>query len=198
MNPQLEKDLQDTMSIISADWKMQNNYYDKASNFIYKVGSLDECLIEIERTGTNKEYALHRWYNYMTSIQCEYIFCEYGAVHEKDKYNHDVDIYIDAAGADAILDYYQDNGKVDSRLVMVAVGTNERNVNILGMTFGQLAIIGSGGYTPEDVKDVMAIMESGKWDIEKIITHEYSLDQIEDAIKMAGNADEALNVVIKY
>ena len=41
MNPQLEKDLQDTMSIISADWKMQNNYYDKASNFIYKVGSLD-------------------------------------------------------------------------------------------------------------------------------------------------------------
>lgn len=110
----------------------------------------------------------------------------------------DADIYIDAAGADSLLDYYQDNGKVDSRLVVVAVGTNERNVNILGMTFGQLAIIGSGGYTPEDVKDVMAIMESGKWDIETIITHEYSLDQIEDAIKMAGNADEALNVVIKY
>lgn len=110
----------------------------------------------------------------------------------------DADIYIDAAGADSLLDYYQDNGKVDSRLVVVAVGTNERNVNILGMTFGQLAIIGSGGYTPEDVKDVMDIMESGKWDIEKIITHEYSLDQIEDAIKMAGNADEALNVVIKY
>ena len=90
MNPQLEKDLKDTMDIISANWKMQNNYYDKESNFIYKVGSLDECLIEIERTGINKEYALHRWYNYMTSIQCEYIFCEYGAVHEKDKYNHDV------------------------------------------------------------------------------------------------------------
>ena len=90
------------------------------------------------------------------------------------------------------------NGKVDSRLVVVAVGTNERNVNILGMTFGQLAIIGSGGYTPEVVKNVMAIIESGKWDIEKIITHEYSLDQMEDAIKMAGNADEALIVVIKY
>lgn len=110
----------------------------------------------------------------------------------------DIDIYIDAAGADSILDYYQNNGKVNSRLVMVAVGTKERNVNILGMTFGQLAIIGSGGYMPEDVKDVMSIMESGKWDIEKIITHEYSLEQIEDAIKMAGNANEALNVVIKY
>lgn len=75
------------MSIISADWKMQNNYYDTASNFIYKVTSLDECLIEIERTGTNKEYALHRWYNYITTIHCEHIFCEYGAIPEKDKYN---------------------------------------------------------------------------------------------------------------
>lgn len=113
MNPKLEKDLQDTMDIISADWNMQNNYYDKASNFIYKVGSLEECLIEIERTGTNKEYALHRWYNYMTSIQCEYIFCEYGAVHEKDKYNHDVDIYIDGVPFDVKLTVYP--AKLSSR-----------------------------------------------------------------------------------
>ena len=81
---------------------------------------------------------------------------------------------------------------------MVAVGTNERNINVLGMTFGQLAIIGSGGYTPEDVRDVMNIMESNKWDIEKIITHEFSFLQIEDAIKVAGDPNSALNVVIKY
>jgi len=110
----------------------------------------------------------------------------------------DVDIYVDAAGAESVLDYYQNNGKVDSRFVAVAVGTNERNINLLGMTFGQLAIIGSGGYMPDDVRDVMTIMESGKWDIEKIITHEYPHEQLEEAIKMAGNPDEALNVVIRY
>lgn len=110
----------------------------------------------------------------------------------------DVDIFIDAAGGDTILEWYQDNGKANSRLVIVAVGTTSRNVDILGMTFGQLAIIGSGGYTPEDVKDVMTIMESGKWDIEKIITHEYSWEKLEEAIQMAGNTDEALNVVIRY
>lgn len=109
-----------------------------------------------------------------------------------------VDIYIDAAGADTILDYYQEHGKVDSRMVMVAVGTNVRAVDVLGMTFGQLAIIGSGGYNPEDVRDVMKIMESGEWDIEKMITQEYPWEQIEDAIQMAGNTEEALNVVIKY
>lgn len=106
MNPQLERDLQKTMNIISENWEIQNDYYDGVSNFIYKTDSLDECLMEIERTGINKEYALHRWYNYMTSISCEYIFCEYGAVHEKDKYNHDVDIYIDEVPFDVKLTVY--------------------------------------------------------------------------------------------
>lgn len=110
----------------------------------------------------------------------------------------DVDIYIDAAGADDILDFYQENGKVDSRMVMVAVGTSVRAVDVLGMTFGQLALIGSGGYNPEDVEDVMKIMESGLWNIEKMITHEYKWEELETAIQMAGNPEEALNVVIQY
>lgn len=106
MNLKLENDLKKTMEIISANWQRQNNYNDKTTNFIYKVNSLEECLQEIERTKVNKEYALHRWYNYMTSIRCEYIFCEYGAVHEKDKYNHDVDIYIDGVPFDVKLTVY--------------------------------------------------------------------------------------------
>ena len=51
---------------------------------------------------------------------------------------------------------------------------------------------------PEDVQDVLTIMESGKWDIESIITHEYPFEKLEEAIQMAGNTDEALNVIIKY
>ena len=58
---QLEKDLRRTMEITSPDWKMQNNYYDKTSNFIYRMNSLDECLSDIQRTKVNKDYALHRW-----------------------------------------------------------------------------------------------------------------------------------------
>lgn len=110
----------------------------------------------------------------------------------------DVDIFIDAAGGDAILTWYQEHGKVDSRMVMVAVGSSPRPIDILGMTFGQLAIIGSGGYNPEDVQDVMAMMESGRWDIERIITHEYPWEKLEEAIQMAGDAEKALNVVIRY
>lgn len=109
-----------------------------------------------------------------------------------------VDIYIDAAGAESILETYQAMGKYISRMVVVAVLAGKRQVDILAMTFSQHALIGSGGYFPEDVRDVMSIMESGRWGIERIITHEYPLDKLPQAIEMAGNTDKALNVVIKY
>ncbi len=90
----LENDLKECLKLISANWKMQNNRSDIRTNFIYNCNTLKECLNQISINNVDKDYALHRWYNYMTSIACEYLFCDYGAVHEKDIYNHNVDIYI--------------------------------------------------------------------------------------------------------
>lgn len=106
MNIQLEKDLKSCLSLINANWKMQNNYMDKRTNFIYRCETLEECLRQIQITEVDKEYALHRWYNYMTSIACEYLFCEFGAVHDEDVYNHDVDIYINGIPFDVKLTIY--------------------------------------------------------------------------------------------
>ena len=103
---QLEKDLVKCLSLINADWKMQNNRLDKETNFIYRCNTLNECLHQISLNKVDKEYALHRWYNYMTSVACEYIFCDYGAIHEKDIYNHDVDIYINGVPFDVKLTVY--------------------------------------------------------------------------------------------
>lgn len=51
---------------------------------------------------------------------------------------------------------------------------------------------------PEDVKTVFELMESGKWNIESIITHEYSIDNISYALETASQTDKSLNVVIKF
>lgn len=110
----------------------------------------------------------------------------------------DVGIYIDAAGAEPILELYQSMGKLESRMVVVAVRAGKRPVDVLEMTYSQHALIGSGGYFPEDVRDVMSAMASGKWDIESIITDEFSLEQLPQAIERAAQVDEALNVVIRY
>ena len=102
----IEKDLRDCLGLISADWKMQNNYSDFRTNFVYKCKSLDECLKNIEANKVSKEYALHRWYNFMTSVTCEYLFCEFGAIHETDPKNHDVDVFINKIPFDVKLTIY--------------------------------------------------------------------------------------------
>ena len=40
-------------------------------------------------------------------------------------------------------------------------------------------------------------MASGRWDLESIITHEFALDELEQAIRTAADVDHAGNVVIK-
>lgn len=110
----------------------------------------------------------------------------------------DVDVFVDAAGAPSILGDWQAMGKIGCRMVVVAVLAGMRPVDVLSMTYAQHALVGSGGYFPEDVLDVMRFMESGRWDVGSIITHEFPWEELPRAIECAGNVDEALNVVIQY
>ena len=74
----------------------------------------------------------------------------------------DVDIFIDAAGAESVFDTFMEKGKIESRFVCVAVNKALRNLDMLHLTYSQKSIIGSGGYMPEDVLTVMDIMKSAK------------------------------------
>lgn len=109
----------------------------------------------------------------------------------------DIDCWLDAAGKETILDEFLSNGKIDSRFVSVAVSNVSRNIDLLGLTYSQQSIIGSGGYMPEDVYDVQKIMASGNWNLESIITHEFPLERLEAAIRTATDAQHAGSVVIK-
>lgn len=109
----------------------------------------------------------------------------------------DIDCWLDAAGAKSILDDFIKLGKLESRFVSVAVNNTLRSVDLLHMTYAQQSIIGSGGYMSEDVIDVQKMMSCGKWDLERIITHEFPLEQLETAIKTAGDVNQSGNVVVK-
>lgn len=109
----------------------------------------------------------------------------------------DIDCWLDAAGAESILNDFLQLGKIESRFVSVAVNNTLRSLDLLHMTYAQQSIIGSGGYMPEDVWDVQEIMSCGKWDLESIITHEFSLEQLETAIRTASDVNHAGNVVVK-
>ena len=109
----------------------------------------------------------------------------------------DIDCWLDAAGAESILEDFLRLGKIESQFVSVAVNNRLRTIDLLHMTYTQQSLIGSGGYMPEDVQDVQEILASGKWDLERIITHEFPLPELEQAIRTAGDAEHAGNVVVK-
>lgn len=109
-----------------------------------------------------------------------------------------IDCFIDAAGAEEILNIFMEYGKIESRFVCVAVNKSLKQLDLLHLTYSQKSIIGSGGYMPEDVRDVLEIMKSGKWDIESIITHEFPLNQLEKAIQTASDINNSLNIIIKF
>lgn len=110
----------------------------------------------------------------------------------------DVDIFLDAAGADDVLSFFMEKGKIGSRFVEVAVGGRARTVDFVELSFSQKSLIGSGGYMPEDAEDVLAIMESHRWDIAGIVTNEYRIDDLETALQVAGDPEKSLNVQIVF
>ncbi|WP_315584855.1 alcohol dehydrogenase catalytic domain-containing protein [Actinomyces viscosus] len=107
-------------------------------------------------------------------------------------------VIVDAAGADSVLDDFMGQAPIGARFVSVAVGKALREVDLLQLSYAQQSIIGSGGYFPQDVKDVIAMMSSHRWDISSIITHSFPLEQITQALQTACDRDRALNVTITF
>lgn len=110
----------------------------------------------------------------------------------------DIDGFIDASGADDVFHIFMNQGKIESRFVSVAVNKAMLHLDLLHLTYSQKSIIGSGGYMPEDVKDVMNLMKCSKWNLESMITHEFPLSKIEEAIQTAANTAASLNVTIVF
>lgn len=110
----------------------------------------------------------------------------------------DVDVFVDAAGADSLIGTFQDVGKITARLVVVAVHPRPIPVDFTRLTYASQRISGSGGYAPDDVRDVLKVLESGTFDVESIVTHEFPLDEIVTAIETADDTSAALNVQIVH
>ena len=122
----------------------------------------------------------------------------FGTAHGLSGKTMNVDVFLDAAGDERILETFMNQGKIISRFVTVAVNNKLRQLDLLHLTYAQKSIIGSGGYFPEDVQDVMRIMEGRQWDLQKMITHEFPLTEISRAIRTASDPEKALNVVISF
>lgn len=108
------------------------------------------------------------------------------------------DIFIDATGAqDAFLDF-QKYGKFQAVYTIVGTHTQPMTFDPKMLMYASQRIQGSGGYSDAAVRLAMEIMESGRFDLEKLVTQTYPLEQLEEAIQKAATSSESLKVMIRF
>ena len=90
----------------------------------------------------------------------------------------DADIFIDAAGGAFDFGRHSSMGKIECRMVVVAVQAGKRGRwTSLSMTFPPACLIGSGA-TRARMCGMMALMESGRWRSIPLITHVFAWEQL--------------------
>lgn len=95
MNEILRNDLIQVATGFNGCWRVyQNNGYDKATDFIYSCQSSNQVIEKCLQADLDPDYALHRWYNYVTSIECEKMFTKNSGVVPAKEFDHDKDFVL--------------------------------------------------------------------------------------------------------
>lgn len=108
-----------------------------------------------------------------------------------------VDIVVDCAGAPNVVEDFFKMRKENSRLVTLGINRQPQTVILPMMMSSEMVILGSSGYNDEDIKEVFDNLANNKvpW-IEKVITHHFKQEQLQEALNMAMNREEAIKVVV--
>jgi threonine dehydrogenase-like Zn-dependent dehydrogenase len=70
-------------------------------------------------------------------------------------------------------------------------------LNLVAMVAKQITIMGSFGFTPEEVIKCIELLQTKKVDQSQIISHEFPLDKAKEAFETQCNVDESIKVLIK-
>ncbi len=108
-------------------------------------------------------------------------------------------LYVDAIGLSVAVDNFTMLAGRDASLAVVGVHHGPVSINLLPLCFGNWHIHGCGN-TPTEIAaaDILELMKSGKYDLSSLVSHEYKVEQIAEALVMGGNAKEAQKVCISY
>lgn len=105
------------------------------------------------------------------------------------------DVYIDAAGAPAVVNTTVNSAKWHARLVMVAVQKPTDKIDLGGMLRSELTLIASQGY-PTEIFEVTPQLVAHHERFAKIISHEIPHSEVSRAFELALTPGAADKVVV--
>ena len=108
-------------------------------------------------------------------------------------------LYLDAIGMQVAIDNFALLAGRESRLSIVGVHHEPVSMDLLSVCYGNFHIGGCGNMAIEDaVPEIVTMMKSGRYDLASLVTHEYAVDDIAEALVMGGNAQLAQKVCIAF
>lgn len=111
----------------------------------------------------------------------------------------DADIYLEATGVKAAVDSFMGIAKREAQLGIVGVHHHPVPLDLMRVCYNNWQIKGCGtSGIVEMGPDILAMMQSGRFDLEALVTHEYDIEQINEALQMGARADQAQKVCISF
>ncbi|TAE01827.1 MAG: hypothetical protein EAZ97_02990 [Bacteroidetes bacterium] len=90
-----KQEIYKALDFMNQHWNFQNNVQDTNTKFIYHLHSVDDLLKICQEKQIDKNYALHRWYNFNCAKWHEFLFCQNPEVRkEEDNFHKTIDFYI--------------------------------------------------------------------------------------------------------
>lgn len=129
----------------------------------------------------------------------EKAFAEFGSEQSFFGERCSAGLYLDAIGMQVSIDNFAMLAGRDARLAIVGVHHQPITLDALAVCYGNQHIGGCGNIAIEDaLPDIVAMMKSGRFDIASLVTHEYGVDDITEALAKGSMSNEAQKVCVAF
>ena len=108
-------------------------------------------------------------------------------------------LYVDAVGVRSVIENFADLAPRNGELSIVGVHKEPAPLNLTAVSFNNWHIHGCGdGQTEDLLPEILEMMRAKRAELSALVTHEFKVDQINEALTLAGDAHHAQKVCISF
>jgi 2-desacetyl-2-hydroxyethyl bacteriochlorophyllide A dehydrogenase len=105
------------------------------------------------------------------------------------------DLYLEATGARPVFEQVVNLARTGASVVVLGLHKEPVQLDLANVLLRELNIVGSMAY-PSEFPEVVAMLTSGKVDVNPLVTHNYPLSQFDEALARARNTGIAVKVMV--
>jgi 2-desacetyl-2-hydroxyethyl bacteriochlorophyllide A dehydrogenase len=129
----------------------------------------------------------------------EKAFATFGSVRGYPQEKCGARLFVDAVGVKAVLENFAMLAPRDGEISIVGVHKEPVSLDMVQVSFNNWHIHGCGdGATEALLPEILEMMRSGKYDLSSLVTHEFPVEQINEALTLAGDPNAAQKVCISF